>query len=75
MTTVTKWVVFNPATAKRIKTVTLKHPDNLLYKQLNPFEQELKKNKLAAQRKESLDQDFLIGKSFKEKLICLGWEL
>ncbi len=70
---VSKWVVFDPRTFKRIKTVTIKHESNLLYKEMDPFEADLNKNKLAAHEFKSLNQDYLQGKSFKEKLVCLGW--
>lgn len=70
----TRWVVFDK-TGKKIKTVTLKHKSNLYYKELEPFEKELEEQGLYAQAAESLEQDFLKGKSFKEKLLCLGWKL
>jgi hypothetical protein len=75
MRTTTKWVVFNPSTGKRIKTITIKHKNNLLYNELDPFDADLKCKGLAAQSWESLQQPFLKGMSFKERLICLGWEL
>ena len=71
----TKWVVFDPKTAKRIKTVTITHESNLLYVELDPFENDLKKKKLAAHSWESLNQSYLKGKPLKEKLISLGWKL
>ncbi len=68
-----KWVVFNPKTFERVKTVTLKHKSNLRYLELDPFEKDLKSKGLAAHCWESLNQSYLKGKSFKEKLISLGW--
>ncbi len=69
----TKWVIFDPNTFKRIRTITLKHKSNLLYVELEPFEKDLKSKGLAAHRHESLNQSFLKGKTFKEKLKILGW--
>lgn len=67
-----KWIVFNQ-NGKKIKKVTLKHPDNLHYKQIDPFDQELKKEGLTAVREETLQYDFLKGKTFKQKLTHLGY--
>ena len=69
----TKWVVFNPSTFQKVKTVTIKHESNLLYRELDPFEKKLKNDGLAAHDYNSLNQDYLKGKSFREKLKCLGW--
>jgi len=68
-----QWVVFNNK-GNRIKTVTLKHKDGAIYKELEPFEKELKSKGLYAHKKEVLDQEFLKGKNFIEKLKLLGWE-
>lgn len=68
-----KWVVFDNK-GNKIETVTLNHIDGGVYKEIEPFERELKQKGLYAHRKESLDQDFLKGKSFKEKLTYLGWD-
>jgi len=68
-----KFVVFDKY-GKKIKTVTLKHKSNLYYLEIEPFEEELIKNGFYGHAKESLDQQFLKGKLFKEKLICLGWK-
>lgn len=73
MKTKTKYVVFDNKTKKRIKTVTLTHTDNLHYKQIEPFEKDLLQKGLSAQEYNSLNQDYLKGKTFSEKLICLGW--
>ncbi len=71
--TTTKWVVFNPETFKKIRTVIIKHESNLLYKELDPFEKDLLSKKLAAHNYAALKQDYLKGKSFTGKLKCLGW--
>jgi predicted HTH domain antitoxin len=68
-----KWVIFDPKTYKKVKTVTIKHESNLLYKEFEPFEKELNEKNLAAHEYNSLNQDYLEGKSFKEKLKILGW--
>jgi hypothetical protein len=68
-----KWIVFNNK-GERIKEVTLKHKDGGVYKEIDPFEAELKVQGLYAHRAESFNQDYLKGKSFKEKLKCLCWE-
>lgn len=68
-----KWVVFNPETFERIKTVTIEHQSNLRYFELDIFEATLKLSKLAAHDWDALNQSHLKGKSFKEKLKILGW--
>lgn len=68
----TKWVVFDEK-GNKVKTITLKHKDGGLYKELEPFEKKLKSKKLYAHKKESLEQNFLKERSFKEKLKLLGW--
>lgn len=69
----TKWVVFDK-TGKRIKTVTLKHKDGGLYREIEPFEHSLIEQGLYAHDAKCFKQDYLKGKSFKEKLSLLGWE-
>jgi hypothetical protein len=67
-----KWIVFNQK-GKRLKTVTLKHKNGALYREIEPFEKELIQQGLYAHRAECFDQEFLKGKPFKEKLQYLGW--
>lgn len=68
----TKWVVYNE-NYEKIRTVTLKHKDGGLYKEIEPFEKELKDKCLMAVQTELLEQTYLKGKSFKDKLIALGY--
>ena len=70
--TTSKWIVYDPQTNLKVKTVTLRHTDNLHYKQLDPFDAELKKKGLSAYRQETLNQDYLKGLSFKDKIKILG---
>lgn len=70
---ISKWVVFNNK-GKKLRTVTIEHEDGRVYRELDPFEQEIESLGLYAHRAESLDQDYLEGKTFKEKLRALGWE-
>ena len=70
------WFIFlylqNP-NFKKMKTVTIKHKSNLHYLELDPFEKELKEKGLAAHREKSINQDYLKGKTFEQKLKILGW--
>jgi predicted transcriptional regulator len=70
---ITKWVIFDKY-GKKIKTHTIKHKNNLHYLELEPFEEDLIKRGLYAHNAESLNQQFLKGKTFIEKLKSLGWE-
>lgn len=67
----TKWIVFNNE-GEKIKQVTLKHKDGGLYKEIEPFEDELKEQGLMAVKCELLEQEHLKGKSFKRKLEILN---
>lgn len=67
----TVWIVYNDQ-GEKIKQVTLNHKDGALYKEIEPFERKLKKDGLMAVSAESLQQEFLRGKSFKSKLEALG---
>lgn len=67
----TQWVVVN-SKGKKIKEVTLKHKDGRLYRELEPFEKELKEEGLRAFDKEVLMQDHLKGLPLIEKLRQLG---
>lgn len=68
-----KWIVFDK-TRKRLKTVTLKHKDGAIYRELDPFEAELIEKGLSAHRAESFEHYKGKGMSFKEQLKCLGWK-
>jgi hypothetical protein len=68
-----KWIVFNNK-GERLRTVTLKHKDNEIYKEIDLFEAKLKEQGLYAHDAECFEQDYLKGKSFIEKLKYLGWE-
>lgn len=68
-----KWIVFNEK-GDYVKTVTINHKNGALYREIEPFEKELKQQGLYAHRAESFNRDSFKGKTFKEKLIFLGWE-
>lgn len=69
----TKWIVFDKK-GEKIKTVTLKHKDGALYREIEPFEAKLKEQGLFAHRAKCFGQDYLKGKSFKEKLKSLCYK-
>jgi hypothetical protein len=68
-----KWVVFNKQ-GEKIKTVTLKHKDGAVYRELEPFEAKLLEQGLSAQRAESFEQFKGKRMAFKKQLECLGWQ-
>lgn len=69
----TKWIIFDNK-GNIVERKTLEHKDGRLYIELEPFEKELKKKGLYAHRAESIEQNHLKGKTFIEKLKCLGWK-
>lgn len=66
----TVWIIYNQE-GEKLKQKTIKHQDNHVYRELDPFEQELIKQGLFAVRKETLEQDYLKGKTFRQKLKAL----
>lgn len=68
-----KWVVFDK-NGKKVKTVIIKHKDGRLYNELEAFENDIIAKGMYAHAYECLNQVYLIDKSFKEKLKCLGWQ-
>lgn len=71
--TTKQWVIFNKA-GEKLRTEVIEHASNLFFVEMDPFEASLKEQGLYAQSLKSLNQDYLNGKSFKEKLKCLGWK-
>ena len=70
-----KWIIFNKK-GKRVSTQTLTHTDGRHYLQLEPFEQDLKKKGLYAQRAECFEKRSNVWNqySFKKKLETMGWK-
>ncbi len=70
--TQTRWIVYNPETLQKIKTVTINHKSNLLYIELNEFDKKLKEQGLTAHSYEAVNQPHLSGKTFAQRIKILS---
>jgi len=68
-----KWVVFDNR-GNKLKTVTLKHKDGAVYKEIDSFEAKLKEQGLYAHRAESFEWFKSTRIPFIQQLKYLGWE-